>query len=146
MKKLQENEKYQDIIDLPHPVSSKRARMSNYDRAAQFSPFAALTGYDGVIQETGRLTRAKIELSEDGKALLDEKLRYLRRNLGACPRVKLTCFQPDQRKLGGEYVTVAGNLLKIDEYKNTLVLQGGRTIPIDSIFEIECDLEQDVQR
>lgn len=132
--------KYDDIIDLPRPESKKRARMSNYDRAAQFSPFAALTGYDGVIQETGRLTDSRIELGEDGKLMLDEKLRWVRWHLAQCPRVTLTCFQPDERKLGGAYVRIPGRVVKIDEYRGTLHLDTGAEVYIDSIYEIECEI------
>lgn len=139
---LKSSGKYDDIIDLPRPVSAKRARMSDYDRAAQFSPFAALTGYDGVIQETGRLTDSRIELGEDGKAMLDERLRFLRSRIDECPYVAVTCFRPDERKLGGAYVQTRGHLIKIDEYRNTLLLEEGQEISVDSIFEIECDMEQ----
>ena len=141
-KKLQNSGKYDDIIGMPRPVSEKRAKMSNYDRAAQFSPFAALTGYDGVIRETGRLTDAKIELSEDGKVMLDRKLRLLREHLGQKPAVNLTVFKPDERKIGGAYVQYEGRVLKIDPYRETIVLEDGREISIDSIFEIETDLEE----
>ena len=130
--------KYDDIINLPRPVSKKRSPMSNYDRAAQFSPFAALTGYDAVIAETGRLTDTQIELDEGGKALLDEKLQTIREHLEEHPAVKLTVFSPDSWKSGGAYEEVTGNVKKIDPVTRCLVLTSGEVIPIDRIYGIEC--------
>lgn len=129
--------KYDDIIDLPHPVSSRRSRMTNYDRAAQFSPFAALTGYDGVIAETARLTDSQIELDEGGKELLNEKLRELRDTIDEQPTASFTCYQPDERKLGGAYVTVTGRVKKIDTVTRCVLLADGTVIPIDRIYGIE---------
>ena len=132
--------KYDDIIHMPRPVSKKHSPMSNFDRAAQFSPFAALTGYDAVIAETGRLTDTQIELDEGGKALLDEKLQVLRTHLEEQPAVRLTVFSPDCRKSGGAYEAVTGSVKKIDPVARVLVLTGGEVIPIDRIYGIECDL------
>ncbi len=130
--------KYDDIINLPRPVSKKRSPMSNYDRAAQFSPFAALTGYDAVIAETGRLTDAQIELDEGGKALLDEKMQTIREHLAQQPEVKLKVFCPDSRKSGGAYEEITGNVKKIDPVARVLVLTGGEVVPMDRIYGIEC--------
>ena len=130
--------KYDDIINLPRPVSKKRSPMSNFDRAAQFSPFAALTGYDGVIAETGRLTDSQIELDEGGKALLDEKLQTLREHLEEHPAAKLTVFCPDSRKSGGAYEEITGNVKKIDPVARILVLVSGEVVSIDRIYGIEC--------
>ena len=135
---MKETHRYDDIIHLSRPVSKKRSPMSNFDRAAQFSPFAALTGYDAVIAETGRLTDTQIELDEGGKALLDEKLQTIREHLEEHPAVKLTVFCPDSRKSGGAYETVTGNVKKIDPVARILVLIGGEVIPIDRIYGIEC--------
>ena len=135
---MKETHRYDDIIQLSRPVSKKRSPMSNFDRAAQFSPFAALTGYDAVIAETGRLTDTQIELDEGGKALLDEKLQTIREHLEEHPAVKLTVFCPDSRKSGGAYETVTGNVKKIDPVARILVLTGGEVIPIDRIYGIEC--------
>ena len=129
--------KYDDIINLPRPMSKKRSPMSNFDRAAQFSPFAALTGYDAVIAETGRLTDTRIELDEGGKALLDEKLQTIRAHLEEHPEVKLTVFCPDSRKTGGAYEEIAGKVKKIDPVTRILVLTSGAVIPIDRIYGIE---------
>ena len=130
--------KYDDIIHLPRHVSPKRSPMSNYDRAAQFSPFAALTGYDAVIAETGRLTDRQIELDEGGKVLLDEKLQLIREHLSEQPKVPLTVFCPDDRKQGGAYRTVVGHVKKIDPITHCLVLSEGDVISIDRIYGIEC--------
>ena len=130
--------KYDDIINLPRPVSKKRSPMSNFDRAAQFSPFAALTGYDAVIAESGRLTDTQIELDEGGKALLDEKLQTIREHLEEHPAVKLTVFCPDSRKSGGAYEEITGQVKKIDPVARILVLISGEVIPIDRIYGIEC--------
>ena len=135
---MKETHRYDDIIHLSRPVSKKRSPMSNFDRAAQFSPFAALTGYDAVIAETGRLTDTQIELDEGGKALLDEKLQTIREHLEEHPAVKLTVFCPDSRKSGGAYDTITGNVKKIDPVTRILVLTGGEVIPIDRIYGIEC--------
>ena len=135
---MKETHSYDDIIHLSRPVSKKRSPMSNFDRAAQFSPFAALTGYDAVIAETGRLTDTQIELDEGGKALLDEKLQTIREHLAQQPKVKLTVFCPDSRKSGGSYETITGNVKKIDPVARILVLTGGEVIPVDRIYGIEC--------
>ena len=135
---MKETHRYDDIIQLSRPVSKKRSPMSNFDRAAQFSPFAALTGYDAVIAETGRLTDTRIELDEGGKALLDEKLQTIREHLAQQPKVKLTVFCPDSRKSGGAYETITGNVKKIDTVARILVLTGGEVISIDRIYDIEC--------
>lgn len=134
---MKKTHKYDDIINLPHHVSPKRTRMSNYDRAGQFSPFAALTGYDGVIAETARLTESEIELDEGGKALLNEKLRRILERIDVQPQVVITCFQPDERKLGGAYVTVIGRVKKIDGYSQSVVLTDGNVISIERIYGIE---------
>ena len=131
---------YEDIINLPHHVSKTRPQMSMLDRAAQFSPFAALTGYDAAIKETGRLTDEKIELGEEAKAALDRKQAYLMEMIGEQPEISITYFLPDARKSGGAYVTITGNLKRFDEYERLLILTDGRKIPMDDIADIECDL------
>lgn len=127
--------KYDDIIDLPRPVSSRHARMSMVDRGAQFSPFAALTGFDAAIQETGRLTDRQVELTEGSKEALNEKLLLLAQQ--DRPEVAVTFFQPDQRKLGGAYVRVTGRVRKVDTYQNAIILTDGLAIPFERILEIE---------
>lgn len=134
------NHKYDDIIGLPHHVSAIRPRMSMIDRAAQFSPFQALTGYGAAIQETGRLTDRKIELSEDERIVLDMKQQILLDNIRERPDVSITYFIPDERKDGGSYVTVTGNVKKIDDYQRLLILTDRAQIPLDEIVDIESEL------
>lgn len=132
--------KYDDIIHNVRHISMRRSPMTQYDRAAQFSPFAALTGYDGVIAETGRLTDDRIELEADGMALLDEKLQWIRMHLPEMPLVQLLVFRPDERKSGGAYEKIRGRVKKIDQLPRQLVLEGGTRIPLDRIYGIEYDL------
>ena len=132
--------KYDDIINLPHHTSSKRPRMSMIDRAAQFSPFAALTGYDAAVKETARLTDRRIELDEYSKAALDERLQLIQERLKEHPEVTITYFQPDERKDGGAYLSITGSIKKIDTYEKCVVMMDKRKIPIDEIFGIDGDL------
>lgn len=132
--------KYDDIINLPHHTSSKRPRMSMIDRAAQFSPFAALTGYDAAVKETARLTDRRIELDEYSKAALDERLQLIQEHLKEHPEVTITYFQPDERKDGGAYLSITGSIKKIDTYEKCVVMMDKRKIPIDEIFGIDGDL------
>ena len=134
------NHQYNDIIDLPHHVSATRPRMPMIDRAAQFSPFAALTGYDAAIKETGRLTDRRIELTEDSRAALDRKQQLLVDNLADHPEVSVTYFVPDERKSGGAYVTVTGRVKKVDDYQRLLILTDGTKIPLDEILDMESEL------
>ena len=128
---------FDDIINLPHHVSATRPQMSMLDRAAQFSPFAALTGYDAAIKETGRLTDEKIEFDEDTKAALDMKQTYLIEMIDEQPEITIIYFLPDARKAGGAYVTVTGNLKRFDEYERLLILTNGKKIPMDDILNID---------
>lgn len=130
---------YDDIIHLPHHVSKTRPQMSMEDRAAQFSPFAALTGYDAAIQETGRLTDEKVELGEETRAILDRKQRYLAEMIDTKPEITVTYFVPDEKKSGGAYSTVTGFLKRIDEYEREIVLTDGRKIQLDAVLDIESD-------
>lgn len=132
--------RYDNIINRQRPVARRRSPMTNYDRAAQFSPFAALTGYDAVIEETGRLTDTQAELDEGGKQLLDEKLQIIRAHLAEHPWVQLCVFCPDARKSGGAYRNMEGYVKKIDPVTRCILLTGGDIIPIDRIYGIECDL------
>ena len=130
------NGPYDDIIHLPHPTSKKHPRMSMEERAAQFSPFAALTGFGGVIQETGRLTDARVELGESDRAELEQTLNFLDSQEEEHPLVQVTYFLPDERKEGGAYVTVTGRLKRIDQAEGTLLLQEGVRVPIRDIREV----------
>ena len=130
--------RYDDIIDLPHHVSEKHPQMPMLDRAAQFSPFAALTGYDAAIVETARLTDQKRELTEEQKQVISKALHELQKRIRTDPVITVTFFQPDDRKSGGTYRTVTGNAKKVDEYLGMLLLTDGTAIPFDSILSMEC--------
>lgn len=134
------NHIYDDIINLPHPTSTKHPRMSLYDRAAQFSPFAALTGHDAAIEETARLTDEKVELSEDTIARLNEKLSLIMENVSAEQMLMITYFVPDERKSGGAYVSHSGIVKKIDEYERTVIMMDKTVIPIKQICEIQGEM------
>lgn len=127
---------YDDIIHLPHPVSHRHARMSLQDRAAQFSPFAALTGYDAAIDETARLTNQRIELGPDARLELNEALSDLRSQLDASPKAAITHFVPDPWKEGGCYVTTPCQVVKIDIPHQWLLTETGQKIPFDDILTI----------
>lgn len=131
--------KYDDIIHTPWPRPTKRARMSPEDRAAQFAPFAALTGYDAVLAETARLTQNPVFLTEESLEELNAQLRRAQARLDAQPGVRLTVYYEDENKAGGRFETVAGNLKKIDCYLGGLVLTDGREIPFFRICDLELD-------
>ena len=132
--------KYGDMLDLPHHTSPTRPHMSGHDRASQFSPFAALTGYEDCIREAARLTDAATALDEDEIALLDARLRVIAANIASNPRATVTYFVPDRSKPGGEYLTVTDNIVRIDDYEKTIQTSGGRVIPISEIYKIESEL------
>ncbi len=139
---MQQNEthNYDDIIDLPHHQSATRPHMSLVDRGAQFSPFAALSGYEAAVEEAGRLTDGEIELSEDAMDIIDGRLRLLAENIAAAPAVSILHFVHDSRKEGGAYLRTEGRAVKLDEYARCIVLEGGKTIPIDSVRAIDGDM------
>lgn len=128
---------YSDIIDHLHYVSKTRPQMSELERAAQFSPFAALTGYDAAIQETGRLTDERMEIGEEEKAMLDRKQQYLLEIISDKPEITVSYFKPDERKSGGAYVSVTGKLKRLDDVERMLVLTDGKKIPLDDITDLE---------
>ncbi len=146
-KKQSENQdrgKYVDILFLPHPVSKKHPPMDRSVRAAQFSPFAALTGYDAAIRETGRLTDRFVELEEYEKLLLDEVLQRIKQQLQEYseqkhperPTATITYFQPDVRKEGGTYVKISGEVRRIDEHRRVLVMTDGIEVMLERISDI----------
>ena len=139
---MKEDHSYDDIIHLPHHVSEVRPRMSTLDRAAQFSSFAALTGYDAVIRETGRRTDAPPELDESRKAMLNEQLQLLLEMLETRPEVTVTWFVPDERKAGGACVSATGRVERLDAVRGILVLGDGTEIDFPRI----CALESGVFR
>ena len=132
--------RYDDIIDLSRPVSQTHPPMSIENRAAQFLPFAALTGYDAAIQETARLTDRRLELDEDEKLMLSGKLQLIQDTIKTRPLVKVTYFVPDIRKEGGAYVVAAGCVKKVDAVERQIVMTDGRTIPIDEVCAVDGKL------
>ena len=130
------------MIDLPHPTSKKHPRMSIRDRAAIFSPFAALSGHGAAIAETARLTDPRMELDEDTKAELDRRQAMLLEHIEEQPEVTVTWFQPDERKEGGAYLTVTGRLKKLDKIRRVLVLTDGTKILLANVVELESEYFQ----
>ena len=136
---MSERGKYDDIINLGHPTSKKHPRMPIRDRAAQFAPFSALVGYDEAVEETARVTDDMIEQSDEMMAILNEKLSLLKERIGSCPSIAVTYFIPDERKSGGRYVIVRGQLVKTNDFARTITLSDGKEIAFDKIFSIEED-------
>lgn len=134
------NSKYDEIIDIPHHVSKTRPQMPMSDRAAQFSPFAALAGYDAAVKETGRLTDEKIELDEESLTALNVRYQVLMDALAEEPEVRITYFKPDERKSGGAYVTTVGAVKKIDDFEQTIIMQDGTRIPMGDVLSLEGEL------
>ena len=132
--------KYDDIINLPHHVSRRHPPFGQDSYAAQFSPFAALTGYDGVVAEVARTTDQQIELDEDAKARIDLQLQILIDHIDEEPTIAVTYFVPDQKKNGGAYITVEGTVETIDEFERLIVLQEKTRIPVSDIYEIQSEL------
>ncbi len=128
---------YDHIFNMPHHVSSERPHMPNYDRAAQFAPFAALAGFDGEIEETARLTSGRPMLDEDEKHIIDVCLRNMRANVGEKPLARIEYFVADERKSGGEIRSHRGNIAAINEYARAVIFDDGTSIPIDDITEAE---------
>ena len=131
---------YEDIINMVHPTSKKHPKMSMYARAAQFSPFAALTGHDDAVKEAARQTERFIELDEDSLARLNDKLNMIEENIDADIPVSITYFVPDERKAGGSYQTISGIVKRIDEYESAMLMRDGLKIPICRIYEIESEM------
>ena len=132
--------RYDDMIYMQTPTPTFKPRMSLYERAAQFSPFAALTGYEDAVEETARLTDARLELSEDMKTILNEKMQMIVDNMDADPIVTITYFVPDKKKEGGAYVDVTGIVKEIDEYERCIVMTDKKKIPIEQVRAIEGEL------
>lgn len=131
-----ENE-YEDIQNLPRHVSKDRPHMSMADRAAQFSPFAALSGYDAAVKETARLTDVRAELDETQITAINERLVTLAERAGEHPEAAITYFVPDGKKAGGRYVTATGGVKKIDGYKKRVIMDDGTGIAMEEIYDIE---------
>jgi len=127
---------YEDIIHLPHHVSKKRKHMSQHDRACQFAPFAALTGYDAAVEETARRTDQRVELDECEKQLLNARLQVIQQHLGQNFQVSITYFVPDKQKSGGAYHTETGVVKKILLTEQLLEMSSGTTISVDDILSV----------
>ena len=134
---------YDDILHLPHPTSKRHPRMPIADRAAQFSPFAALTGHGAAIEETARVTDRRIELDEDAKEQLDQTLQLLLERMDEQPEITVTWFSPDKKKAGGQYHTATGKLKRIDSREGRLILTDGNQIPLEDLLEIRSESFQD---
>ena len=133
---------YDDIIHLPRHFSKKRPPMPPMNRAAQFIPFAALTGYDAAIQETARLTDKRLELDEYAKAALNGRLQIIADRIDERPEIGITYYRPDPKKHGGAYVAASGTAKKIDAHERVVVMTNGATIPIDEIVGIDGPIFQ----
>lgn len=133
-------DKYDDIINLPRHVSQKRLPMSIKDRAAQFSPFAALTGHDAEVKETARITEKRVELDQYMKEKLNHKLQILMDKVKEETEINITYFEPDDKKDGGAYITITGRVKKIDEYEKMILMKDDILIPIDEIIRIEGEI------
>ena len=133
-------EKYKQIIDLPYHGSVSHPKMDRVDRAAQFSPFSALVGYDDIIDETNRFTEEQFDFGEEDKKILDEKLRLICEHEKERPTVSVTYFIPDEKKEGGAYLTLQGQVKELDAVSRTLVFTGGQKLPLDDLLQIESPL------
>ena len=141
---MQENN-YDDIINLPHHQSKVRPQMSLYNRAAQFSPFSALTGYEDAIEETARLTEKKHTLSDEETDMLNRKMALLKDKISEKPTISIRCFIPDDIKDGGSYSTISGELRAIDNVNRLVIIQDGTTIPFDDIEDISGDVFNSIE-
>ncbi len=131
------SDRYADILDLPRPESRRHPRMSRLDRAAQFAPFAALTGLDDTMGEQSRLTQPRPELVGESLERLDRCLTRLMEKLDRRPEVTVRWFRPDEKKQGGSYQTLRGSLRVVDTTWRRLIFADGTVIPLDNILEIE---------
>ena len=133
------DKQYDDIINLPHHVSKKHPQMSLYARSAQFAPFAALTGYGDEIKETARFTNRRIDLDEEAKSILDNKIQIILKQMLQKPTVTITYFIPDLKKDGGKYITIFGIIKRIDKYKQVIVLEDKTEVQINEIIDININ-------
>ncbi len=131
---------YDDIISLPHHESAKHPKMPALDRAAQFMPFAALTGHNAAVMETERLTDSRMELDEMKKEELNEHLQFIKEQLLQKPQISITYFLPDTQKNGGAYLTITGTVRKVEQTRHQVIMENGTVIPMDDIYEIESAL------
>ena len=131
---------YDDIIDLPRHISKTRPKMDLIDRAAQFSPFAALTGYEAAIKETARITEERVELDEYVLGALSNRLQIIADRITERPEISITHFQPDSKKTGGSYRTTVGKVKQINDYERIVVMEDGTKIPIEEIVKLDGEV------
>ncbi len=131
------NKNYNDIINLPHHVSKVHPRMTMSERAAQFSPFAALTGHHEAVKETARLVDQKFDLDENQITIINNQLNYIKEHIKDYPKISITYFKQDDKKIGGAYIKVIDKILKIDDYKNFIILENGIKILFEDIYSID---------
>lgn len=134
---MNDEHKYDDIINLEHHVSTKHSRMSLENRSAQFAPFSALTGYEEAVKEEARVTESRIDIDEEAKIEVNEKLNYIMKHLDKNIIVSVTYFEKDKKKQGGSYKTIKGIIKKIDDFRKTIEMQTGEIIKIEELKKIE---------
>lgn len=134
---------YDDIINLHRPIS-KHPQMSLYQRSAQFAPFAALTGYEGQVKETARLTDRRLELDEEMKLILDMKIQIINEMLPNKPEIEVIYFIPDSKKDGGRYESIVNNVKKVDNYNEQIIMQNGLKIDIKEIIDIKGEIFKNI--
>ena len=134
---MNDEHKYDDIINLEHHVSTKHSRMSLENRSAQFAPFSALTGYEEAVKEEARVTESRIDIDEEAKIEVNEKLNYIMKHLDKNIIVSVTYFEKDKKKQGGSYKTIKGMIKKIDDSRKTIEMQTGEIIKIEELKKIE---------
>ena len=137
---MNDEHKYDDIINLEHHVSKTHKQMSIEERSAQFAPFAALTGYEDEVKETERITERMIEITEEIRSILDEKIHLIQNKIAEQPEVTITYFIADSKKQGGKYQTINGKVKKIDDYKKRIILTNNTDILIKDIIEISSNI------
>ncbi len=145
MELMSSDHSYDDIINMPHHVSSVHMQMPRRDRAAQFASFAALTGYDDEIKETARLTDSKPELDDDAKSDLNSKHKLIREHIGLRPALTVTFFIPDEKKSGGSLFTMSASIKSINEYDRTLIFENGVSVHMDDIVSIDGELFEKIK-
>lgn len=131
---------YEDIVNLPRHISKVHPQATMADRAARFSPFAAISGYEDMVKEVARVTEERIDITDATKELLNEKMNMIIEFLDEQPEVTITYFEPDKKKDGGAYVSITGTVKRIDEYERIVLMSNDKKIRIDEIYAIESDL------
>ena len=134
---------YEDMLDLPHHISPTRPQMTLLNRAAQFAPFAALTGYDELIDEADRPVERRVALNDEQQAAINERLRLLEKHLREKPVVSVVWFEPDARKQGGSYRTLSGTVRRLDAAGHRIIFDTGEELTMESLYSLRCHLPED---